>query len=63
MTYSFTEKKRLRKNFGKRSPILKEPYLLATQVDSYRRFLQPERAPETREELGLHGAFRSVFGW
>ena len=61
MTYSFTEKKRLRKNFGKRSPILKEPYLLATQVDSYRRFLQPERAPETREELGLHGAFRSVF--
>ena len=38
--YSFTEKKRIRRDFGKRPPILKVPYLLATQVESYRQFLQ-----------------------
>ena len=36
MTYSFTEKKRIRKDFGKRPSILEVPYLLAIQVDSYR---------------------------
>ena len=50
MAYSFTEKKRIRKNFGKRPSILGTPYLLAIQLDSYRRFLQadtPERAATT----------------
>ena len=42
MAYSFTEKKRIRKNFGKRPSILGTPYLLAIQLDSYRRFLQAE---------------------
>ena len=40
MTYSFTEKKRIRKDFGKRRSILEVPFLLAIQVDSYREFLQ-----------------------
>ena len=40
MAYTFTEKKRIRKDFGKRSSILDVPYLLATQLDSYRHFLQ-----------------------
>src|SRR5258707_15336380 len=40
MAYSFTEKKRIRKNFGKRPSILGTPYLLAIQLDSYRRFFQ-----------------------
>ena len=40
MAYTFTEKKRIRKSFGKRPEILKEPYLLAIQVNSYREFLQ-----------------------
>jgi DNA-directed RNA polymerase subunit beta len=61
MAYSFTEKKRIRKDFGKRQSILDVPYLLAIQIDSYRRFLQAEVAEETREEVGLHSAFKSVF--
>ena len=38
--YSFTEKKRVRKDFGKSRSILEVPFLLAIQVDSYREFLQ-----------------------
>ena len=45
MTYSYTEKKRLRKDFGKRQSILDVPYLLATQRNSYDQFLQSGRAP------------------
>src|SRR6476619_467173 len=61
MSYSFTEKKRIRKDFGKRSSILEVPYLLAIQLDSYRKFLQAEVAEERRDEIGLHAAFKSVF--
>jgi len=61
MAYSFTEKKRIRKDFGKRPTILEVPYLLSIQVDSYRKFLQADAASEGREELGLHAAFQSVF--
>jgi DNA-directed RNA polymerase beta subunit len=42
MAYSFTEKKRIRKDFGKRESILEVPYLLAIQLDSYRKFLQAD---------------------
>ena len=61
MPYSFTEKKRIRKDFGKRQSILPAPYLLAIQLDSYREFLQLEVPAHGRDEKGLHGAFRSVF--
>ena len=61
MTYSYTEKKRLRKDFGKRQSILDVPYLLATQRSSYEQFLQSGRAPEERKDTGLHAAFKSVF--
>ncbi|MDN3519882.1 DNA-directed RNA polymerase subunit beta [Aquisalimonas lutea] len=61
MAYSFTEKKRIRKDFGKIPNILEVPYLLATQLDSYEKFLQPGKAPDARDEAGLHAAFRSVF--
>ena len=61
MAYSFTEKKRIRKDFGKRSSILDVPFLLATQIESYRGFLQADTAPDGRENMGLHAAFRSVF--
>lgn len=60
MAYSFTEKKRIRKDFGKRTSILEVPYLLQTQLDSYRNFLQTDKAPEDRGDVGLHGAFQSV---
>ena len=42
--YTFTEKKSVRKNFGKRKSILEVPFLLAIQVDSYREFLQADKA-------------------
>jgi DNA-directed RNA polymerase subunit beta len=61
MAYSFTEKKRVRKDFGKRPSILDAPYLLAIQLDSYRQFLQEGVAAEGRSEMGLHAAFKSVF--
>ena len=61
MTYSFTEKKRLRNNFGKASDVLEVPYLLATQINSYASFLQSGIAPDDRKEQGLHAAFSSVF--
>ena len=60
-TYSFTEKKRIRKDFGKRRTILEVPFLLAIQVDSYRSFLQLEGDPAKREDRGLHAALKSVF--
>jgi DNA-directed RNA polymerase subunit beta len=69
MSYSFTEKKRLRKNFGKRSSILTRlgirdmpvPNLLTIQLDSFRRFLQADVPAESLEDMGLHAAFGSVF--
>ena len=61
MAYSFTEKKRIRKNFGKRPSILGTPYLLAIQLDSYRRFLQADIPESQRDDVGLHAAFDSVF--
>ena len=61
MGYSFTEKKRLRKSFSKRPSVLRVPYLLATQKDSYKKFLQAEIKPEQKKEQGLQAAFHSVF--
>ena len=61
MAYSFTEKKRIRKDFGKRPPILDVPYLLSMQLDSYRGFLQADKTVKERMDVGLQGAFSSVF--
>jgi len=59
--YSFTEKKRIRKDFGKSRSILEVPFLLAIQVDSYREFLQADADPAQRADRGLHAALKSVF--
>ena len=61
MAYSFTEKKRIRKSFGKRQDVLEVPYLLATQVDSYKKFLQAEVPHAKRVDDGLHAALKSIF--
>ncbi|MEI6268708.1 MAG: DNA-directed RNA polymerase subunit beta [Methylococcaceae bacterium] len=61
MSYSFTEKKRIRNNFGKSTEVLEVPYLLATQINSYAGFLQSGVSPEKRIDTGLHAAFSSVF--
>ncbi|MDF1630883.1 MAG: DNA-directed RNA polymerase subunit beta [Alcanivoracaceae bacterium] len=61
MAYSFTEKKRIRKDFGKLPTVMEVPYLLAIQLDSYRKFLQQTQPADQRLEEGLEAAFRSVF--
>ena len=61
MNYSFTEKKRIRKDFGTRQAVLDVPNLLQTQIRSYAEFLQLETIADERRERGLHGALQSVF--
>ncbi|MDP3482724.1 MAG: DNA-directed RNA polymerase subunit beta [Sulfuricella sp.] len=61
MSYSFTEKRRIRKSFAKRASVLEVPFLLATQLDSYAAFLQAEAKPEVRKSQGLQAAFSSIF--
>ena len=61
MSYSFTEKKRIRKSFAKRESVQEVPYLLAMQLESYKAFLQADVAPEKRINDGLQATFSSVF--
>ncbi|MCE2968951.1 MAG: DNA-directed RNA polymerase subunit beta, partial [Burkholderiales bacterium] len=61
MPYSFTEKKRIRKSFAKRPAEQQVPYLLTTQLESYRHFLQEDVAPSKRADQGLQAAFTSIF--
>jgi len=61
MTYSYTQKKRIRKEFGTLPTVMDVPYLLSIQLDSYLSFLQSSANPEVREDIGLHAAFKSVF--
>ncbi|MGA7298045.1 MAG: DNA-directed RNA polymerase subunit beta, partial [Rhodanobacteraceae bacterium] len=60
MTYSFTEKKRIRKDFGKRASVLDVPNLLKIQTSSYQKFLQDGVSPKKREDRGLEAALKSV---
>jgi len=61
MGYSFTEKKRIRKDFGKIPSVMDVPYLLAIQIESYRKLLQADTPTNKRKDEGLHGALKSVF--
>jgi DNA-directed RNA polymerase subunit beta len=61
MTYSLTERKRIRKSFAKRHIVQNVPFLLATQLESYTEFLQAHVAPEARRNQGLQAAFTSIF--
>ena len=61
MAYSYTEKKRIRKDFSKLPTVMDIPYLLGIQVDSYMQFLQEGIDVDERTHSGLHAAFRSVF--
>ncbi len=61
MTYSYTEKKRIRKDFSSTESIKEIPYLLETQINSYAKFLQSEIKSDDRGNFGLHAAFRQVF--
>ena len=57
MSYSFTEKKRIRKDFSRSEVVVDVPFLLKTQVESYQRFL----GELDDEHCGLHDALNSVF--
>lgn len=61
MSYSFTEKKRIRKSFAKRSTPVTVPYLLAMQQQSYEEFLQKGILPANRLNVGLQKSFVDIF--
>ena len=59
--YSYTERKRIRKSFGKRESVLNVPYLLTMQKEAYVAFLQKDVPPQKRKPEGLQAAFLSAF--
>ncbi len=61
MAYSYTERKRIRKDFGKLPHVMDVPFLLSIQLDSYRNFTQDDTPPAARRDIGLQAAFKSVF--
>ncbi len=61
MAYSYTEKKRIRKDFGNLPKVMDIPFLLAIQLDSYRKFTQTDTRANERLDVGLQAAFKSVF--
>jgi len=58
MELSFTEKKSIRKNFGKLKETLSIPNLIEVQKKSYSQFIQPYDSEFTR---GLHKVFSTIF--
>ena len=61
MSYSYTEKKRIRKNFGRFPKVMDLPTLTETQLNSYAEFLQANVDPDKRENKGLEEVFQSLF--
>merc|ERR1711920_1161478 len=61
MSYSYTEKKRIRKEFSNLTDIINVPHLLHNQVGSYQGFLQKDIDPNKRKNIGLESAFKSIF--
>ena len=61
MAYTFTEKKRIRKNFGKLPGVMQMPNLLEMQVQSYRQFTQHDLSCDERADIGLHAVFGAMF--
>ena len=61
MSYSYTEKKRIRKNFGTFAQVMDLPNLIETQTNSYAEFLQADVAPDSRKKQGLEEVFQSLF--
>jgi DNA-directed RNA polymerase subunit beta len=61
MAYSYTEKKRIRKNFGRLPKIMELPNLIETQLDSYKTFLQRDVDASKREVQGLEEVFQGLF--
>ena len=62
MSFSFTEKKRIRKDFGKQKPALDVPDLLTLQVKSYEAFLQRDIDPAKGKKIAIAKTGRSACG-
>ena len=60
-TYSFAEKKRIRKSFEKISSAMSLPDILEIQTDSYDYFLQNIPDATKRKNQGLESVFQSIF--
>ncbi len=59
---SGSEKKRVRLRLGQsRTEVMKTPYLLGIQINSYQQFLQAGVPENKRADVGLQAAFKSVF--
>jgi DNA-directed RNA polymerase subunit beta len=61
MSYSYTEKRRIRKNFGRLPKVMELPKLIKTQLDSYAQFLQQHVEVGARENKGLEEVFQTLF--
>ena len=61
MSYSYTEKRRIRKNFGRLPKIMELPKLIETQLESYSQFLQQHVEAGARENQGLEEVFQTLF--
>ena len=61
MSFSYTEKKRVRRSFEKISSVMELPNLLATQIQSYDAFLQRYVDSDKRLNAGLEQVLNSIF--
>tara|TARA_Y100001970_G_scaffold217840_1_gene266940 strand:+ start:390 stop:4454 length:4065 start_codon:yes stop_codon:yes gene_type:complete len=61
MSFSYTEKKRVRRSFEKISSVMELPNLLATQLNSYDSFLQRYVDSDKRLNEGLQQVLNSIF--
>ena len=63
MELTFTQKKSIRKNFGKLKETLSIPNLIEVQKNSYQQFIEAKNNIEKNSELdkGLTKVFKSVF--
>lgn len=57
MVYSCTEKKRIRKDFGKHPQVLNIPYLLSIQLNSFKEFIERD----LNSQYGLESTLHSIF--
>ena len=61
MSYSYTEKKRIRKDFGKLPEVLPIPDMLQVQRESYRGFLQLDVPARKRKDQGIQAVLNAAF--
>ena len=56
-----TNRRRVRKNFGKIEAVAQMPNLIGVQTDSYKEFLQWGIPVSQRQDTGLQAVFKSIF--